>query len=151
MNVSNAKALIILLSGFALAGCAHVKQNFSAYEGKNSIQEGEGGTKEVFDGVEIWTSGAPPKKFKVLGVLTDQRRDQRFAAAGFGQSVAKKIREHGGDAAIVLDSESKFLGTYSSGSATAYSHGNSASAYGSGYGVAISDKITSLMVVKYIE
>jgi hypothetical protein len=34
--------------------------DFTVYEGKNAIQEGDGGAKKTVDGVDIWTEPRMP-------------------------------------------------------------------------------------------
>ena len=66
----NTRVLAILLLSLALAagGISTVAaQEFLPYEGKNAVQEGDGGTKKVVDGVDFWADGAPPRPFKLLG------------------------------------------------------------------------------------
>ena len=48
-------------------------QDFVAYEGRNAIQEGDGGAKKSIDDVDMWADGAPPRKFTLLGFITDRR------------------------------------------------------------------------------
>ena len=48
-----------LLFGFAmLLSVSGYSQEFIAYEGKDSIREGTGGTKKVVNGIEFWADGA---------------------------------------------------------------------------------------------
>ena len=147
--------IIATLMMLTFAGCAHVQQQFAAYEGTANIFKGQGGTKVTSDGVEFWTTGSPPRNYQVLGILTDQRRDQRFAASSFGSDVAAEAKRVGGDAVVILDEAKEFVGTYSTGSATASGRSfygqNNTTAFGSGMGIAIRDKITRLLVIKYVD
>jgi len=77
------QTVIVVMVAFALTGCAHVHQQFAAYDGPTKVFKGEGGTKVTNDGIDFWTTGSPSKNYRVLGILTDQRRDQRFAASSF--------------------------------------------------------------------
>lgn len=52
---------------------ASARAKFVTYEGKDAISEGRGGTKVVAHGVDFWTTGDPPKRFQVLGIITDKR------------------------------------------------------------------------------
>ena len=131
----------------AFVSCAHVQQQYAAYEGDTNVFKGRGGTKITSDGVDFWTTGSPPRNYQVLGILTDQRRDQRFAASSFSYDVASEAKRVGGDAVLILDEAKEFVGTYSTGSATA----SGRSAFGSSMGVAIQDKVTRLLVIKYVD
>jgi len=101
---SIAAVAIVLASGHALAA------DFAAYDGKDAVRDGTGGTKIVTDGVEFWTSGTPPHHYRLLGVLTDQRGTGLLSGSATGSSVARHIRSLGGDAAIILDREDQIRG-----------------------------------------
>ena len=144
-------AVTILAAACVVASCAHVHQQFAAYEGPNAERSGLGGTKITSDGIDFWTTGTPPRRFRVLGILTDTRRNQQFAAASFDSDVAAKVRAVGGDAVVYLSEDKEYVGTYNVGQASATTYGNTTHAYGSGVGVAISNKTTQLEVIKYLE
>ncbi|MFL5297806.1 MAG: hypothetical protein ACJ798_15635 [Phenylobacterium sp.] len=96
-------SLLVSFIAAALLACSQaVAADFAAYDGKDAVREGEGGTKVVTDGIEFWTSGAPPHRYRILGVLTDQRGTGLLSGSATGNSVAKHIRSLGGDGAIVL-------------------------------------------------
>ena len=102
-------ALVSLL--VACVGCTMlVTTDYQPYEGKDSIYSGNGGTKVVIDGIELWANGSPPRKFKVLGVVTNE------VGAGFGDEslirsvVASEVRKQGGNAAVQLTNNTAFSG-----------------------------------------
>jgi hypothetical protein len=35
--------------------------------------QGHGGTRKVVDGMDVWTHGDPPRPFKLLGIIEDER------------------------------------------------------------------------------
>ena len=51
---------LVALSAVLLGGCAQT--NYQQYEGRNGpeIIEGQGGTKTIINGYEIWDNGTPP-------------------------------------------------------------------------------------------
>jgi len=147
--MANLLATLVLAS--SLISCAHVSQQYAAYEGRDAERQGNGGTKMSSDGIDFWTTGAPPRRYRILGLFTDSRRDQRIAAASFASDVAAKVKEVGGDAVIYLDESKEFVGTYNQATATATSHGNRTDASGSSFGVAIKNKTTQMVVIKYLE
>ncbi len=156
----NASCVAAFLS---LAACAHVHQEYAEYDGPVQVLKGEGGTKTITDGVEFWTTGSPPRNYRVIGILSDQRRDQRFARASFGSDVADQVKRAGGDAVVYLDEAKEFVGTYSHASGTSTTTASATaignSAYGrsstnssaSGFGIAVRNKITRLLVIKYVD
>jgi hypothetical protein len=144
------KKLIMLLIGFSLsiiAGCATTE--YKSFEGKSNLFEGQGGTKVVIDGIEIWDNGEPPRKFQVLGIVDDERPGGIIPMSQLRSDIVKKAREVGGDAVIQLGSQSQIAGYYSSSSATAYSQGKSATAYGSTTTMPVRRNVAKFAIVKY--
>lgn len=85
-----------------LAGCAQT--NYQIYEGRvPQIVEGQGGTKQVIDGYEIWDNGNPPRRYQVLGVTTIEDFDNLFGNQRMRSAISSQIKQAGGDAAIVQD------------------------------------------------
>jgi hypothetical protein len=37
------------------------------------VREGTGGEKKTVDGIDFWANGAPPRKFQIIGFITDSR------------------------------------------------------------------------------
>lgn len=142
-------ALATILVASFIAGCANTE--YKAFEGKGNVIDGKGGTKIVVDGVEIWDNGEPPRKFKVLGIIEDERPGGLIPMSQLRGDMAKKAREAGGDAIIQLNSQSQIAGYYTSGSATANTHGNSANAYGSSTTTAVRRNVAKFAVIKYVE
>jgi hypothetical protein len=64
-------ALTAIASLSFLAACATTE--YKPYEAKDNLFEGKGGTKVVVDGMEIWDNGDPPRRFKVLDIIDDER------------------------------------------------------------------------------
>lgn len=86
-----------------LTGCAQT--DYQVYEGRGGPQivEGQGGTKQVIDGYEIWDNGNPPRRYQVLGVTTIEDFDNLFGNQRMRSAIAVQIKQAGGDAAIVQD------------------------------------------------
>lgn len=112
-----------------------------------AIEIGKGGTRTQKHGIDYWTSGSPPRRFQILGIITDTRGDDRLSGDAIGsKSIAKIVKKVGGDAVVILARGSRSTGTISGGTASAY--GNNA--YGSGWSVATGETRTALAVVKYL-
>jgi uncharacterized protein YceK len=118
----------------ALSGCATV--NFQAYEGKNSVQEGQGGTKVVSDGVDFWANGAPPRKYLIIGVIDSEIGEGLGDMAILRAAVASEVKKQGGNAAIQIDSAASFGGAVRTAP---------------GLFMAISNKKIKYSVVKYVD
>ena len=145
-----AKRFLIFLSAVTFLGVpsALAGQKFSAYEGKDSIMEGRGGTKLSKHGVDYWDNGLPPRRFQVLGFITDRRKNNAITPDVIGsKGIAKATLKHGGDAVVVLSSREHFKGMASFGNA--YAAGQGINAYG--YSGAITDQVSTLAVIKYLD
>lgn len=126
---------------------AESRARFVAYEGKDAISEGRGGTKVSAHGVDFWTTGEPPRRFQVLGILTDNRGEGWFSGDAVGSgSIAKKVQELGGDAIILLNHSSRVTGYVHGGNVTS----SGGTAYGSGWSAPVSRATTQMVVVKYL-
>ncbi len=142
-------ALLMTLAALFLAGCATTE--YKAFEGKANVFEGKGGTKVVIDGMEIWDNGEPPRKFKVLGIIDDERPGGIIPMSRLRSDMVKHAREVGGDAIIQLGSQSQIAGYYTSGSASAYGYGSSATAYGSSTTMPVRRNVAKFAVIKYVD
>lgn len=147
--MNRAIAVTMFLAASLLAGCATTE--YKAFEGKGNVIEGKGGTKVVVDGMEIWDNGEPPRKFKVLGIIDDERPGGLIPMSQLRSDMVKKAREGGGDAVVQLNSQSQIAGYYTSGSASAYAYGNSATAYGSSTTMPVRRNLAKFAVIKYVE
>ncbi|WP_287865008.1 hypothetical protein [Achromobacter sp.] len=103
-------SVCIGLAALMLAGCASVE--YQPYYGRNSVQEGSGGTKVAVDGVDFWANGAPPFAFKVLGVATGDVGSGVGDKGLIESAIASKVKALGGDAAIELGDSTAVSGAY---------------------------------------
>ena len=146
------KTLLIVAAVAAialLAGCANTE--YKPFEAKNNIFEGKGGTKVVVDGMDIWDNGDPPRKYKVLGIIDDERPGGLIPMSQLRADMVKKGREAGGDAVVQLGSQSQIAGYYTSGSASAYASGSSTTAYGSSTTMPVRRNSAKFAVIKYLD
>ena len=141
--------LLGILIASLLVGCATTE--YKSFEGKSNVFEGKGGTKIVVNGMELWDNGEPPRKFRLLGIIDDERPDGIIPMAQLRSDMVKKAREVGGDALIQLGSNSQITGYYTSGTASAHSYGYSATASGSSTTMPIGRNMAKFAVIKYVE
>jgi hypothetical protein len=117
-----------LVLGLSLAHAS----DFVSYEGKDAIQEGKGGEKKSVDGVDFWSNGAPPRKFKIIGYISDSRLKSGLIGmmrmSGLDSSIAKESKKAGGDAVILMNADTVTKGfvsnTQSNATTTANTTGN---------------------------
>jgi hypothetical protein len=154
--------LIIFALSFSLF--SHVfAQEFVAYEGKNAIKEGEGGAKKTIDGVDFWSDGTPPYKFKIVGFITDRRHKTglvgMFRMSNLESDIAEIAKNQGGDAVISISSESEVVGGIgqnfgtATGSATTMGGVTTGSAMGTSSMItqSVQKQNSKYMLVKYLK
>jgi hypothetical protein len=113
----------LLLAVTSLAGCAST--DYQPLESRAPlVGQGQLGTRKVVDGVDIWTFGAPPRKYRALGVIHDTRGGGVIPMAQYYHDIAAKVRQYGGDAAIEVASGSQQVGTMAIANSTTTSSGN---------------------------
>jgi hypothetical protein len=146
--MKGATGLISIFIFALLAGCATTE--FKTFEGNNVVVEGNGGTKVVVDGMEIWDNGDPPRKFKLLGIIDDDRPGGIVPMAQLKSDIVKRARQAGGDAVIQLRSQSQIEGYFVTGNASASSSGNNVSAHGSAMAAPLRRNVAQFAVIKYV-
>jgi len=127
--------LLILVATVALTACS---TTFTPATNPRRYV-GEGGTRHLVSGVEVWTSGAPDRPFEVIGWLEDERRTGLLSRATFESDVATAAKGAGGDGVILVDSRTRLHGYV--GGTTAQGHE---------YAYAVGDRTSHLTVFKYI-
>jgi hypothetical protein len=102
-------SLLLVVAAFVLAGCAATTYRPLETRG-NAIFVGHGGSMSVEDGMDIWDYGAPSGRYRVLGVIKDERPGGALAPlSGMRGDVVKKAREVGGQALIRFSSRTERL------------------------------------------
>ena len=128
----------------ATPASAQAKIEFSAYEGPEQIVTGQGGTKITKNGIDYWTSGTPPRRYQVIGRITDKRDEDWDGGHAIGSpTVAKKVKRAGGSAVIMLDQNDV------AGSSAAF--GSFYGGTGTFFGGGGSKTLTIFMVVRYLD
>lgn len=97
------RELIIGAVALSLSAPGQARARFAAYEGPNAIMTGQGGTKVTMNGVDYWTTGTPPRRYQILGVITDGRYEGWGTRAVGSAKIAKMTLSIGGHALILLD------------------------------------------------
>ncbi|MFZ3119816.1 MAG: hypothetical protein WA159_16055 [Variovorax sp.] len=141
------KIIAALLCLCALAGCATTE--FRTFESAQNYFEGTGATKVVVDGMEIWDD-KPPRKFTVLGVLFDKRRQGPLLSMLDGDMV-KEARKHGGDALVRTAESTTYLGSAGNSFSSGYAYRGTARATGFGTAMAINQNETQYAVIRYLD
>ena len=153
------KSITTALLALALCSSAVAAPIFTAYVAKDATREGEGAEKVIVDGMDFWSNGSPPRKFEILGFLTDKRHSNGLYGAirmsSLNKEIADAARANGGDAVILVHSETEVVGVASTGGAyatgTAYGSTANASAFGYGLAKPIEKQETKFAVIKYLD
>src|SRR4029077_15922756 len=127
-NTLGTYALTFAAATLLVASCS---TDYQSMESRAPVvREGGYGTRKVVDGVDIWTSGEPPRKYQVLRVINDERLQAPFEMARYYHDIASKVKKSRGNGAIEVYGYSQITAivsnssTTSSGTVTAYGAGN---------------------------
>ena len=93
-----------------LGGCSNTQ--YTEYHGSEVFQ-GKGGAERMVDGIGFWENGEPGRKYRILGVIAENRKNHGFGhvsdffnsdlfEADRDSAIAKEVRKRGGDAVILV-------------------------------------------------
>jgi hypothetical protein len=107
--MANSKFYVALGTSLLFVCSIALASDFVSYEGNDAVRVGSGGEKKIVDGVDFWSNGAPPRKFKIIGYVTDSRLKSGLIGmirmSGLDSSIAKEAKKAGGDAVILTNSQ----------------------------------------------
>lgn len=95
--------------------------------------------------------GAPLRKFKIIGYITDSRPGGLIPMAMRDSDLAAAAKKNGGDGILLKGEQADFAGTYSTANATAVTNGNVTTAFGSGVSVPIVRREGQYYVIEYLD
>jgi len=103
-------ALILSLETF-LTGCNpdSYRTYVKAEELKMLENEPKASKPRQVAGVDLWAAGMPNRKYRILGVIHDVRRNIAWRLQSYDQDLAKSIKRAGGDGGIILMADSKVV------------------------------------------
>jgi len=110
-NIQVSRFVFVALLCGLLSGCLSTTA-FKAYDDGGATYLGRGGAKEIVDGVELWSDGSPPRQYRLIGMIEDSRPNAVIPKAAFKSDMVKAVREHGGEAGIILSRGVVQLGSY---------------------------------------
>lgn len=138
------RAAIVIAASIALAGQAAGKTRFEAYEARDSVVEGKGGSRVTDNGIDYWTMGDPPRRYQIIGIIRDNRGTGVIHGNAIGSSgVAKLVKAAGGHAVVLLGQDTENRGAYAFGSG----QGSGFSAFA----VPLQERSTTFLVVRYLD
>ena len=142
------KCIAIVLAIIGLSACADTEvYNYSG----SQIYQGTGGASRNVDGVELWVNGTPPRRYRIIGYITDQRLGGPLAMAGRNRGMASAARKAGGDAILLMGEQTNGMGSYTTGSAMAFGNGSTATAIGNATTIPIIQRQATYYIIKYVD
>ena len=158
--------IALAFAGFFFSASIAAAQEFVQYEGRNSIHEGQGGNRKTVNGVDFWSDGEPPRRYQVLGTITDERHKTglwgMISMSNLESDIAKSAKGAGGDAVILVGAQDEVTGVVGSswgsvsGSGTATVNGpfvnsnSNASGFGFGMSRAVKQHDSRYLVIRYL-
>jgi hypothetical protein len=107
---------------------------------------GTGGASKMINGVELWLTGSPPRRFQIIGYITDSRPGGPPSMAMRDGAVAAEARAKGGDGVLMHSDDSQYMGTVSTASVSMIG----STAFGHGASVPITRRNGTYYVIKYL-
>lgn len=141
-------ALGVLAIAAACSGCASTE--FTPAGGRHQVVQGKGGTHIVVDGMAIWDSDGPPRRYEVIGLIEDQRSESVLPMARWHANVVKRAREAGGSALVQVRSESQAAGYHVLGTGAA-TEANRGPALGQAPAVPLKRHSSAFQVIRYVD
>ena len=134
--------LLILVTAGLLASCT--TSNFTPYEGAQNWPVGVGALVDRKYAAPVYY-GPPPQPYTVVGLLELGNATAGTEVGG----AANKAKAMGADAIIVISHGVSQVGTYTTGSATAYGTGNGAQAYGTSVSFPVMAGAAKVAVIRW--
>ena len=146
----------LLVATFAVVSSqVSADPKFTAWYGKNAIQEGDGGEMHVVEGIEVWTNGAPPRAFKLIGYISDTRLKTgligKMKMKGQEKAVALEAKKVEADAVIAVSSETETTGYVGNATAQNTRTGNTSNTFGSGFAAPVQKDHSRFAVIQYVQ
>jgi hypothetical protein len=157
LKASRANWPAVLALGIALtltATLSHAKTEFLTYDGRNSVQQGDGGNKKVVGGIEFWIDGTPPHRYQILGEIVDERWKSGLLGmiqmGNFEKDIAKLAKAAGGDAVLLADEHDNVVGVMGTSFGSASGNGYSAFGSASSFASPLTRQASRFIVVRYL-
>ena len=106
-NVRCSPFFLLILIGVLLAGCASDQFRSEVRSDEMRDLAALPILKIPFrkSAIDFWLKGVPARKYTIIGVIDDRRRENPFMQKSFYADIAGLVKEKGGDAAIDLLAE----------------------------------------------
>lgn len=139
---------LLALALLAFAGCADTE--FYSYSG-SGVYMGTGGASRNINGIDLWVTGTPPRKFRIIGYITDERLGAPIAMAGRDRGMATEAKRAGGDGLLLTGDQTNFMGSMTTGNASSFVTGNTLTTTGTATTLPIIQRQARYYVIKYVQ
>jgi hypothetical protein len=82
-------------------GCS---TDYYTYTGTD-VYQGHGGAAKNVNGIDIWLTGTPLRKFKIIGYITDSQPSKLIPMATRDSDLAATAKKNGGDGILMQGEE----------------------------------------------
>jgi hypothetical protein len=134
---------LIIATLVVLCGCTATK---SLTYSDQTVYQGTGGACENRDGIDLWWSGIPPRKYVIIGFIVQMGLSTPMSDA----ILVREAKAKGGDGILRGQKTRDQLGTYSSGNGFVSTYGNTATITGSSVSTAIVRRESQYFIIKYL-
>ena len=144
-------SLLLATAVLGLVACATTTFKPLEVKGDN-VYVGRGGTRSVQDGMDIWVDGDPPRRYRVLGIINDQRFNEVKPMSQLPSDVVKEAREVGGQALIRFSTRSEVIAYKNiDGTTSGTAQGTAAAATGGATATPIRRNTALFLVIQYVD
>ncbi len=99
----------LLVSAALTSGC--VSTHSFPNDGPAFLYDGQGGSMTTLDGIEVWETGEPNGRHRLVGVVVDHHRSVAVTDEVIRRDLLRHAREYGADAVVnVTTSQSPLAG-----------------------------------------
>ena len=125
-----------------LSACA---TDYYTYQGA-PVMTGTGGATKNVNGVDLWITGTPPRKFRVIGYITDSRPGRGIAMMERDGAIAAEAKAKGGDGVLMNTDNEQVMGAVSLTSVNTFYH----NAFINSTAMPITRRNSTFYVIKYV-
>jgi hypothetical protein len=140
--------VLSFLVALLLAAC--VSTQYYTYSG-SPVYTGTGGASKNVNGIDLWVTGSPPRRFMIIGYIEDSRPNRGIPLLTMQGDMVARAKQAGGDGLLLTAQQITYGGTVSSGNASAFINGNTVTAYGTGFAVPLTNRESRYYVIKYVQ
>ncbi|MDC3132121.1 hypothetical protein OA542_00085 [Opitutae bacterium] len=114
------------------------------YESNGQTLIGQGGSKEIINGIDVWHYGTPPREYSIIAIVDDKRH----ASGLIGRALMEQLHEDAAEKALELNADAVILES-SSKEITGYFN-TTDTGYGSS-SIAKRSNFSRFLIINYVD